>query len=263
VFKRIHLPEIEDFAAVPSWYRNLMTDCLEVLSFHTGAYNKALPLLERLIALSGKRELVDFGSGAGGPWLHTLFPRLQSKFSDLNLTLTDLFPNEDIAEKISRTAQPQVRYLVSPVDMTDPPPNLKGIRIMFTSFHHLTPEDAKRALQSAVDAREPLGVFEVTGRSVGHLLMTFMIPLLVLLVTPFIPGKRIQRVIFTYLIPIVPLGCFWDGVASNFRTYSITELGGLVASLKNCENYIFEKGEFSALGPIKGVYLIGYLELSS
>jgi len=258
--RRIQLPELEDSSIIPDWYRDLMTDCLEKLSYVTKAYQRTCPLLEKLLFRSTSKRIIDFGSGGGGPWLHSLFPLLREKFPSLQLVLTDLFPNKDTEQAIAEAnLSGPVTYVKHSVDMTEPQSDLEGVRVMFTSFHHLNSTDAKKCLQNAIDARAPFGIFEVTRRSIGHLLMTFLIPILVLLVTPFIKGKRVQRIIFTYLIPIVPLGCFWDGLVSNFRTYSAAEISALILSLENAEEFIFEQGEFPVLGPLKGSYLIGYL----
>jgi len=42
------------------------------------------------------------------------------------------------------------------------PAELKGLRTMFTSFHHFLPEEARAVLQNAVDAGEGIGIFEIT-----------------------------------------------------------------------------------------------------
>ena len=259
MFKRIDLPELEDYPFIPSWYRDLMTDCLQELSLRTRAYDSVITQLEKLLNNSKERQIIDFGSGGGGPWIHTLFPRLLMKFPDLKLKLTDLFPNLDAATNIEKAGlTDRVEYISKPVDMTEHLEEIKGTRIMFTCFHHLTHKNARKVLQNVVNAKAAFGIFEVTGRSLKHFLAVLAIPFLVLAVTPFISGKRLQRICFTYLLPIVPLGCLWDGIASNFRTYSAKELQEMLSLLQNSKDYIFELGEFKALGPRMGTYLLGY-----
>ena len=63
------------------------------------------------------------------------------------------------------------------------------------------------------------------------------------------------RIIFTYLIPIVPLFVLWDGVVSSLRTYSVEEMKELTGELKGAENYAFEIGREPS-GPGAMLYLL-------
>ncbi len=76
------------------------------------------------------------------------------------------------------------------------------------------------------------------------------------MVTPFIRPFKIKRIIFTYLIPIVPLFVLWDGVVSSLRTYSVKEMNGLVENLNGTENYDWEIDKVKS-GPGVVLYLLG------
>jgi hypothetical protein len=65
-------------------------------------------------------------------------------------------------------------------------------------------------------------------------------PLTVILVTPFIRPFKIGRIVFTYLIPLVPIFVLWDGLVSCFRTYSVREMQVIVQSLEGMEKYNWE-----------------------
>ena len=45
------------------------------------------------------------------------------------------------------------------------------------------------------------------------------------------PALSLASLLFTYLIPLVPLTCLWDGSVSQLRAYTPQELAGLAASL--------------------------------
>jgi hypothetical protein len=81
-------------------------------------------------------------------------------------------------------------------------------------------------------------------------------PITVLLTTPFIRPFHIGRIIFTYLIPIVPVLILWDGVVSSLRTYSVDEMNELVSNLHNKENFNWEVGRVKS-GPTNILYLLG------
>jgi len=89
------------------------------------------------------------------------------------------------------------------------------------------------------------------------MLAMLLVPLMVLLTTPFIRPFRWSRLLWTYLIPVVPLVSLFDGLVSCLRTYSVAELRELVEGLE-ADDYQWEIGEVkSKANPIPVTYLIG------
>ena len=88
----------------------------------------------------------------------------------------------------------------------------------------------------------------------------FFSPLTVILATPLIRPFRWGRLLFTYLIPIVPLFVWWDGIVSALRTYSVEEMNHLIQSLNNTGNYDWETGRIKS-GPGVILYLLGKKKL--
>jgi hypothetical protein len=78
----------------------------------------------------------------------------------------------------------------------------------------------------------------------------------VLLTTPFIRPFKIGRIIFTYLIPIVPLFVLWYGIVSSLRTYSVKEMKELFRNLNGTETYNWEINKVKS-GPSVILYLVG------
>ena len=79
-----------------------------------------------------------------------------------------------------------------------------------------------------------------------------------LVTTPFVRPFRWSRLILTYLLPILPLLCLWDGIVSCLRTYSPRELRQLVRDLES-DDYRWEVGEFRFAGtPLSVPYLLGW-----
>jgi hypothetical protein len=143
-----------------------------------------------------------------------------------------------------------------PVDARNVPEDLKGLRTQFLSLHHFKQKDAKLIMQNAVNTISSIEVFEGQERSFPSILAMLFSPISVLLVTPFIRPFKIGRIIFTYLIPIVPLFVLWDGVVSSLRTYSVKEMNGLVENLNGTENYHWEIDKVKS-GPSVVLYLLG------
>jgi hypothetical protein len=142
--------------------------------------------------------------------------------------MTDLYPNIPAFEAIAAQAEGRIGYERSPVDARAVPPALAGLRTIFNAFHHLAPADARSVLHAAAAARQPLAIFEISERRARALIpIVLLTPLSVLLVTPFMRPFRWRRLLWTYLVPLVPFTCWWDGIVSQLRAYSIDELRAL------------------------------------
>ena len=84
-----------------------------------------------------------------------------------------------------------------------------------------------------------------------------LVPLIVLVVTPFIRPFRWSRLLLTYLIPLVPMVTLFDGLVSCLRTYSVEELRDLTARL-DTNDYHWDIGTVkSKMAAIPITYLIG------
>jgi len=199
----IHLFEFEDQKWFPSFLRNYGTDFLQFLSNKTKMYKPIVPILKKAIKQSGGNQIVDLGSGRGGGllWLNT---ELKKDIPDLKIILTDFYPNIP-AFKFTKEKADNFEYVETAIDARDVPKNLLGLRTQFLSLHHFGPNDAKRILQNAIDTNSSIAIFEGQERSFQNILAMLFSPISVLLTTPFIRPFTFGRIIFTYLIPIVPL----------------------------------------------------------
>lgn len=251
---RIHLFEFEDQKWFPSFLRDYGTDFLQFLSTKTAMYKPIIPIIEKGLDIGRTNQIIDLCSGGGGGliWLNN---ELKKNVPHLQITLTDLFPNLSAFEYSSNKAS-NIVYLTAPEDTRNVPENLNGLRTLLLSLHHFKPNDASSILQNAVDTHSAIAVFEAQERTFLSLLAMFLSPITVLLTTPFIKPIKIGRLIFTYLLPIVPLFVWWDGIISALRTYSVIEMNELVKSLDKTEKYDWEINRIKS-GPGTILYLLG------
>jgi len=251
---RIHLFEFEDQKWFPSILRNYGTDFLQFLSNKTKMYKPVIPLIEKALEKSDTNQIIDLGSGGGGGllWLNE---KLQENNPDLKILLTDYYPNISAFERTKELAN-NFDFVRTSVDARNVPEDLKGLRTQFLSLHHFKPNDAQRILQNAVDSNQSIAIFEAQERSFPSILAMIFSPLSVIFTTPFIRPFKIGRIIFTYLIPIVPLFVMWDGIVSSMRTYSVKEMNGLVSELKNKDSFDWDIGKVKS-GPGVVLYMIG------
>lgn len=250
---RIHLFELEDQKWFPGFLRSYGTDYLRFLSVKMKIYRPVIPLLEKVLLACDSRVIVDLGSGSGGPlvWLNE---KLKEKLPSLRIILTDYYPNTEVFSAITEKVD-NFTYHSESVDARNVPEQLPGLRTLFLTFHHFKPGDARKILQDAVDSKHPIAIFEGQERTVPSLLAMLFSPLTVLFTTPFIRPFKTGRIIFTYLIPIIPLFVLWDGIVSSLRTYSVKEMNALVRELQN-NDFNWEIGKVRS-GPGTILYMIG------
>ena len=221
--KRRHLFELEDQPWFPATIRDLATDYLHFVQAAIALHRPMVPLVADALAASGTTHIIDLCSGGAGP-LPDLLRDLASQGVHATATLTDLFPNVRAFERAVQEAKGMINFVEKPVDARAVPRELKGLRTVFNGFHHFKPEDAAAILRDAAAARQPVAVFEVSQRSVKTLVLIFLTPLFVWLTTPLMRPFRWDRWFYTYLVPVVPLTCLWDGIVSQLRAYTPGEL---------------------------------------
>jgi len=254
---RIHLFEFEDQKWFPTFLRNYGTDFLQFLSNKTKMYKPIIPVIEKSLGKSKTNQIIDLGSGGGGGliWLNA---ELKKNIPDLKIVLTDFYPNIS-AFFLTKEKADNFEFIEKPIDARNVPNELKGLRTQFLSFHHFKPKDAKLILQNAIDSNNSIAIFEAQQRSLPSIIAMIFSPLSVILTTPFIRPFKFGRIIFTYLIPIVPLFVMWDGIVSSLRTYSLKEMNGLVEDLNGKEKFDWEINKVKS-GPSMVLYLIGTIK---
>jgi hypothetical protein len=179
----------------------------------------------------------------------------QEKYA-ITARLTDLYPEVSTFEKVKAANPGRIDYVATPVDATAVPPELKGFRIMCNSFHHLPPDMARKVLADAVAQRRGIAIMELVERRGPAIAMTAAAVLNVPLTTPFIRPVRMDRLAFTYLLPLIPLAAAFDGVVSCLRTYSVEEMRELTQGLG--DDYIWEIDRLTNKGnPFGLMMLIG------
>ncbi|MDH5233374.1 MAG: class I SAM-dependent methyltransferase [Gemmatimonadota bacterium] len=226
---RLQLAELEDLAWFPARIRDLSTDYLEYLESRLGLAAIVAPRLREALRASGTDRVVDLCSGGGGP-VAELQVELTREGPPVRFVLTDWFPNRTAFERIT-AANEAITFCATPVDARRVPRDLAGLRTLFNAFHHFAPPDARAILAAAAKDRAPIAIFELSERSLRTLLSLLLMPLAVWLGTPFLRPFSWDRLLWTYVIPLVPLTCLWDGLVSQWRSYSPRELRGLVSSL--------------------------------
>ncbi len=252
--KRWHFFEIEDQAWCPSSVRDAVTDFLAVAA--TRQYEAIVPVLVDALHTARSHRILDLCSGGSGPWLW-LHRSLAERGVNVVVSLSDKYPNVKALAHSASLASQTIDYCRLSVDATNVPVGLDGFRTMFTAFHHFGSEQARAVLADAVLKRQGIGIFEITQRRPLAFLLMLLSPLVVLVVTPSIRPFRWSRLLWTYLIPLVPAVALFDGFVSCLRTYGVEELRELTAGIGG-KSYHWKIGALkSRKSPIPVTYLIG------
>lgn len=239
-----------------------MTNLIVVFHKLTGTPAVLAQLLSKVKEQTPFQQIVDLGSGSGGA-MPLVLAELQKEGSELSLLLTDLYPNPKMVERFNADQSSGVRYAAQPVDATNMASIPAGLKTMVNSFHHMPPPVARKILKTAQDNRQPFFLYEMAENKIPTLLWWLLLPIsltivfiMALILTPFSRPLTGQQLLFTYLIPIIPLAYAWDGQASLVRMYTFEDLQQLLP--EKVEDYSWEMAPApNPKGKTLGYYVLG------
>jgi hypothetical protein len=224
--RRLHLFEFGD----QQWFPQILRDA--ETAYLTAAYRVWPALAHRwaeristVVHPGEPAEILDLCSGSGGA-MPLIIEDLLRRGCDVRARLTDLYPNRNSG------SHPRIKWLAEPVDATHVPPDLAGVRTMFSAFHHFRPDAARAILRDAFERRRAICIFESGPGTLPGIAAMLGVPLAVLALMPLARPFRWAYVVFTYLIPLIPFIVLWDGIASMLRIYSPEQMQRLSADLQ-------------------------------
>ena len=249
--RRLHLFEFGDQRWLPQILRDAETAYL-------AAGYRLLPMLARqwadrlatVLPAGEPAEILDLCSGAGGP-LPLIVEELEKRGYQARVTLTELYPGP------KPSGHPGIAWLTEPVDATKVPSTLAGVRTMFSAFHHFPPDAARGILNDAFEHRRAICIFESGSGTLAGVISMLGVPIAVLALMPFARPFRWTHLLFTYVIPLMPLIVLWDGIVSMLRIYSPGQMKEMTMDLR-APGYVWEAGRVQVTGIPGGLpYLIG------
>ena len=224
--KRKQITQIINVGWFPNILKTLVAEFLSWFVVKVNATKPFVPVIEDVLDKTNHKKLIyiEFGIGAG---IETVKPFLKDG------VIVDSIP-------------------ISNFDTSE-----KGVYLFVNSFHQLNSRKAKNILQNIVDSGNPVVVVEGNNDSLWQIVgMTVFVPLTVLLTALFVKPFRFSRIIFTYLIPILPIIIVIDGCIALLKLYSPTDLLKLTASLER-NNYDWKAGKNDNGRGGKIMYLTG------
>ncbi len=183
---------------------------------------------------AGVEEVLDLGSGAGGPAAVLVREMGRAGKRPPRFLLTDLQPRPELWSRL-RDAHPEaIDFVAEPLDATRIPEALgKGrARVIVNALHHFGPELARAILLGACEGASGVFVAEGFERHPRGFLPFAVAGFPALLLNPILsPGHRVEKAMLTWLSPIAAAASAWDGIVSTLRGTPRSELREMVAPL--------------------------------
>lgn len=254
---RFHLFEFEDLRWFPQVVREGMMDFLRHMITWLNFYGPVTPLIRDTMEHSNDDVLLELCAGGGGGVLK-LRENLNALGSHPKIFLSDLFPNHPIYEQLKNITHGEIDFVPESINALDVPSRWRSMRIIFSAFHHFKPLQAQDILEDAWNKKVAIGIFDAGTKSIFTIIGIIVLqPIVFFLTTPFFKPFRWSRLIFTYVIPLIPLCTMWDGCVSVLRFYTLRQLISFTAQL-NSKDYIWKVGQLKNSIGVKVNYVVGY-----
>ncbi|KAM5347986.1 hypothetical protein ACJ41O_007810 [Fusarium nematophilum] len=269
ILPRFHLVEIEDYPWCPEWLREYAHRSLAAV-WRTVGFNRTAStaaqvcdvITANLPGHPSDYHFVDACAGAGGPT--PIFEEiLNGRMLDegkppIEFLLTDLYPDLEAWKAIVAKSD-HISYVEKPVDATRASRyaarDKKELRIFNMCFHHFDDEGARKVLRSCIEESDSFMIFEITHRTPSSLINTTFVILSPFVTTLMWWWWSPMHLIFTYLIPVVPLFFFINGYVSCLRARTPSEMFRLMEQEGiDTEGWRFTDGETRVLPPFGKIY---------
>jgi len=211
---------------LPAVLKTNIREFLDWFVLKVNATKPFVPVLNEALKTSDKKRIinVDFGLGAGIKSVASLLDK------DLEI--------ESISIKDFNTEQ-------------------QGLYTFINCFHQLNKEQAQDVLEQIAISKNPVVALEGNNDSLWQIIgMTVFVPLTVLLASPFVKPFHWSRLMFTYLIPILPLIIMIDGCLALLKLYNPEDLKELTSDII-VGNYKWQSGKNDNGRGGKVIYLTG------
>jgi hypothetical protein len=256
--RRFQLFEFEDYPWFPSAVRDGITDYLRFFLKTFDLYRPIVPVIKEVLDKCGTNQIIEIAAGGGGG-IEKILSHLD-KISDgkTKVILTDYYPNIPAFRVLKERGNSRFSYISEPIDAANVPPDLKGLRTLFSAFHHFDSKTAKAVLSDAVKKNSPIGVFDGAERKLKYIFgVIFSTLLFIFLVPLFTRPVKLSRFFYTYVIPLIPIFALFDGVVSMLRMYTPEELLSL-AKETDSGKFVWKSGMLKHKLGNYVTYLVGY-----
>lgn len=228
---RLQLFEFNDAPWAPVLLKQTIIETLSRALRWGRVLEGTVPAFEEFLGATGRNEVLDLASGAGGPAAILIEAVRATGRAPPRFLLTDLLPHPDHWEVLRRVHPDCIEFEAGPVDMTRIPAALAGDRprTIINALHHFPPGLAKELLRGAADGAAGLFIVEALVRNPARATAMALTGIPALYLNPlFTREDRLKKLLWTWPLPAALAAGVWDGAVSSMRAYTTDELFELV-----------------------------------
>lgn len=217
----MHLFEFGDLKKLPAFIRQMLH---QVLGFSMSKpfnpyYDKVADLVHDFAIQNNIETIVELGAGSA-----PLTRRWLSKQGDYKIEVCDKFIHENAFLGINEKEEERLKINRNSIDILESQNwSENSLIVISASLHHIPKSLRLEAIQKHTKAQ--VFVFEpLSNNPLSYLmaLLTF-IPCLLFPFGKLSLSKRLQAILFCWLIPIIPLMLTWDALVSCVRQWPISK----------------------------------------
>lgn len=217
----MNLFEFNDLPRIPQAFRQTLLEVMELCnrgfrSFNQWAARDALDYARR----NQCDTIVELGAGSG-PITKVLAETPEAR--GLRLVPCDLFPEVDGYRALEQQHPDAVKPIYTPVDFSEPHDfGPSTVAVLVGTFHHVPSEIRGKTLRSLTKSVKHVMVFEPIRNTPLSIFLAFtaIVPVLLLPLCCLGSPGTWRRILWCWLLPVVPLMFLWDAVVSCLREWS-------------------------------------------
>lgn len=249
--KRIKTKEIHENARCPELFRDSLTEFLSII-WTVGVYRQAIEKISLIAKAVGVRYIVDLCSGAGD-YIPSMLKQIKADDPKSSIVIykTDLYPNK----KFFASDDPQIEYFREPLKADCAFSKFDALFCMFSALHHFDEPDLLKIFCRAARNGKCFAFFDISQRRLfTDIIPNIFLPGMLWLSAPFFKHFTWKHFVFIYLVPLIPLTVFVDGVLSRMRAYRQGELEALLKRVrKRYPDFHVAVTEYQMLGGVQKI----------
>lgn len=241
--RAFYLFEFCDQTWIPRGARECLYEIMDACNSGLRSFNREVALTAIRIAHEHHlTKIVELGAGRG-PVTNELVKHDATQ--GMRLVTCDLVPNVEEYRKLETNHPDRVFPIYSPVDLTQTQESLNDAVLILAGVMHHIPFELRRAvIGSLTETNSQVAIFEPLLRTWLSMFLATLsfFPAIFLPITFFGRPGKLRRILWCWLVPIVPLMFVWDGVTSCLRQWTVKEWQAAFADLNSSPKVQFVQG---------------------
>ncbi len=228
---------------IPRGARECLYEIMDACNSGLRSFNRQVAQMAIQVARDKQVDtIIELGAGRG-PITKEMVNHHDT--TGMRLVPCDLLPNVAAYQKLQADHPERVFPIYTPVDLTQPQFALDdAVLVLSTMMHHVPFHLRSKVLQTLTQTNSNIVIIEPLLRTWLSILLaalSFFPAALLPIIFIRHPGK-LRRILWCWVVPIVPFMFAWDGVISCLRQWKVVEWQAAFAELPQPPTVEFEVG---------------------